>query len=82
MSRIIKPLSSEASVTTADTVSNAQLVRIHASGGASIVTVRDAESNILGTFTVPSTAVEYVAKEPTHTIACSVACLCTSVAFQ
>jgi len=80
MSRIVKPLSVEASVTAANTVSSATVVRAYAASAA-VVAVKDSEGTTIGSFTMPAATVDYIKKAPTDTIEANVAILCTSVAY-
>lgn len=77
---IVKPLSSELSFTTANTVNDAYLVRVYAAAN-SIVTIANGEGTI-GTFTMPGGSVEFVEKNKTDTIAGSTTLLCTPVSYK
>ena len=81
MPSIIKPLSNEISVSTANTVSGAVVVRTYASAN-SLVTVADANTDVKGQFTIPVGTVEYIEKTPTDTVSANVAVFCTSVAYK
>lgn len=81
MPSIVKPLSTEVSVTTANTVSGATLVRAYAATEA-VVTIADDQAAVRGTFTVPAGRVEYIEKFATDTIASTAALLCTSIAYN
>lgn len=61
----------------------ASLVRVYATAN-STVTVAAANTDIIGSFTIPAGFVEIVAKDPTDTIVCSPisTLLCTSVAYR
>jgi hypothetical protein len=77
---IIKPLGQIISVTSANTVANTSLVRIHASN---TITVTIASSgNTIGSFSMPANSVEIVEKSPLDTIACSESANCTPVAYK
>ena len=81
MPSIIKPLSNEILVTTANTVSSAVVVRAYASVNT-VLTVSEADTTVKGQFTIPAGTVEYVEKSPTDTISADVAVRCTSVAYM
>lgn len=77
---IIKPLGELIVVTSANSVANSNLVRIHSS---SVTTVTVANtSNTTGSFSMPANTVEIVEKAALDTIACSAAANCTPVAFK
>ena len=78
---IIKPLGTLIAVTSANTVANSNLVRIHTTS-ATTVTVADADANVLGTISIPANYVEIIEKKATDTIACSAAANCTPVAYK
>jgi hypothetical protein len=77
---IIKPLGEIVVVTTANSVANSNLVRIH-STSATTVTVANSTATT-GSFSMPANTVEIVEKGATDTIACSAAANCTPVAFK
>lgn len=82
MTRIIKPLDMEISVTTDDDINNARLVRIFASS-LSVVTVTDPTANtVIGSFTMPANSVEYLEKDRTHTISSTAAIKCAPVSYK
>jgi hypothetical protein len=76
---ILIPLSTEATVTTATVVGvtanstiGAKLLRVYNStAGDLLVTIKNAATTTLGTFTIKAGAVEYVSKMPTDTIGIS-----------
>lgn len=77
---IIKPLGELIAVTSANTVANSNLVRIHTS---TAITVTIASSgNTVGSFSMPANTVEIVEKAALDTIACSASANCTPVAFK
>jgi hypothetical protein len=78
---IIKPLGQIIAVTSANSVANTSLVRIHASS-ATTVTVANSTGTTLGSFSMPANSVEVVEKAPLDTIACSAAANCTPVAYK
>lgn len=78
---IIKPLGEIVAVTTANSVANSNLVRIHTTS-ATTVTVANSTGSTLGSFSMPANTVEIVEKAATDTIACSASANCTPVAFK
>lgn len=75
---IIKVKGNAVNVTTANTVSDANLVRIHATNAATITVAGD----INGSFNMTANQVEIVEKNPTDTIAATAAVSCTPVAYR
>lgn len=79
---IVKPLGSEVAVsTTPSTISDALLVRIYAAS-ASVITIKNASAETVGTFTVGSNSVEHVEKAKTDTVEASVEVKCSPVAYK
>jgi hypothetical protein len=78
---IIKPLGTLISVTSANTVANSNLVRIHTTA-ITTVTVADSEGATKGTISIPANYVEIIEKATSDTIACSTAANCTPVAYK
>ena len=81
MPSIVKLKGSETSVTSATDLSGAKLVRVYAVN-TSVVTLADASSNVIGSFTIPAGRVEYVEKASDDLISANVAVLCTSVSYN
>jgi hypothetical protein len=77
---IIKPLGQIVAVTTANSVANSNLVRIHTSTAITVTLANTAGT--IGTFSMPANSVEIVEKAATDTIACSASANCTPVAFK
>lgn len=77
---ILRVLGSAVSVTTANTVTDANLVRVHATNAATITVANT--SGAIGTFDITANAVEILEKEHTDTIAATAAVSCTPVAFR
>lgn len=77
----LKLVGSQVSVTTANTVANANLVRAYAAANT-LVTISDANSTVIGTMTMPGGFVETIAKNFTDTITANVALLCTPLAWR
>lgn len=70
MSRIVKPLSTEIQLgTTANTVSEASMVRLVNTGTSDrVITKKDSGGTSLGTFTILSKNVEFVSKKTDETL--------------
>ena len=79
MAETVKLISSEMSLTTANTIGGASLVRIYATANA-VITLANTGGTI-GTCTLPGGTIEYFMKQPADTLAANVAVLATSVAF-
>lgn len=81
---ILKLKGSAVAVTTANTVSNAKLVRIHATNAATITVtnVDDSGNTVAGTFNMSIGQVEYLEKDPEDTIAASAAVSCTPISYR
>lgn len=77
---IVKPLALEASITTANTVSDARLIRAYAAA-ASVVTIANTEGAV-GSFTMPAGSVTFIEKEPLNTVSGTTAILCTPVSYK
>jgi hypothetical protein len=78
--RVLKPLKEQISFTTANTVYDSTLVRIHAPA-SSVVTIAEGITTI-ASFTIPAAGVEYVEKTKTATLAGSTTLNCTPVAYK
>lgn len=78
---IIKPIGTELSVTTANNVAGARLIRVHAAAN-SIITIANTEGATIGSFTAPAGSVTIVEKEPLNTIAGTTALLCTPISYK
>jgi hypothetical protein len=79
---IIKPLGEEVSVTTADDIDGAKLVRVYAAA-VSKVTIASPEANtVIGSFTVPAGSTTIVEKNKDDTIAGTTTLLCTPVSYK
>ena len=79
---IIKPIGEEVSVTTADDIDGARLVRVYAAS-TSKITISSVEANtVVGSFTVPSESVTIVEKNSADTVAGSTVLLCTPVSYK
>ena len=75
---IIKVKGNAINVTTANTVSEASIVRIFATNAATITLAGET----VGTFNMAPNSVEIVEKQPSDTIAASAAVSCTPVSFR
>ena len=79
---IIKPIGEEISVTTADDLDGARLIRVYAAG-VSKITIEDPEANtVIGSFTVPAASVTIVEKNKTDTIEGTTTLLCTPISYK
>ena len=82
MSKILKPLNLEISVTTANTVYDSLLVRAYAAS-KTLVTISDAVSaNTIATFTMPAESIELIEKDRLNTISANAAILCTPISYK
>jgi hypothetical protein len=82
MSRIIKPLGVEETITTEDDINLSRLVRIYAAN-ISVVTIGDPVANTtIGSFTMPAGSVSFVEKDRSHTISGSTALRCTPISYK
>jgi hypothetical protein len=75
---IIKPQAALASISTANTVSDAGLVYLYAPS-TSVITIAGV---VNGSFTIPAGETRIVEKEPTDTIAASAAVEATPIAYK
>jgi hypothetical protein len=78
---IIKPTANLIAVTTASSVANSTLVRIHTTT-ATTVTINTSAGAYVGSFSMPANFVEIVEKAATDTITCSASSNCTPVAYK
>lgn len=76
----IKVAGAQVSVTTANTVTNANLVRAYAAG-STLVTIANTGGTI-GTFTMGAGTAEIIVKDYADTIAANAALLCTPIAWR
>lgn len=79
---IIKPIGEEISVTSANTVGGAKLVRVYANGVSKITITDPDTSTVVGSFTVSAGSTTIVEKAGTHTIAGTTALLCAPVSYK
>jgi hypothetical protein len=77
----LKLVGQQISVTTANTVSNANIVRAYAAANT-LVTITAANTTVLGTMTMPGGMVEIIAKNFDDTITANAALLCTPLAWR
>ena len=80
MADYIKVKGTEISVTTANTVGGATLVRVYAPSGA-VLTFANT-SGTIGTYTMITDAEQFFIKESTDTIAASFAVKCVAIAYK
>ena len=79
---LVKILSTEASLTTADNISSAVVVRIlNDSGNPALITRADDEANTIGTITCPNGAIMFIEKASTDTLASDQSVKATSIAY-
>jgi hypothetical protein len=79
---IIKPLGEELTVTTADDIDGARLVRVYAAV-ISKVTIESPEANtVIGSFTIPAGSTTIVEKNRDDTISGTTTLLCTPVSYK
>lgn len=78
MPSIIKPLGTAVSVTTANTVSGATLVRCYAAAAATVTV----SGSVNGSFLMGPGRVDFIEKASTDTIAANSALSCTPVAYK
>lgn len=78
---VVKLSKPEITVTTANTVYNAVLVRAYAAALA-VVTVKDSEGNVRGSVTMPAGEIDIFEKLATDTIEATSALKCTPVAYK
>lgn len=81
MAEMVKIIASEIALTTANTVSNASVVRINNNSGGAVLITR-ANSGTLGTVTLASGEVIYLQKSPSDTLASNTAVRAVSVSFN
>lgn len=82
MAEIVKPVSSEIALSTANTVSNAAVVRVFNNTGGPALITRASEGTTVGTITIASGEVIYLQKASTETLASNVTVRAVSVAFN
>ena len=79
---IIKLLTEEISLSTANTVSDARVVRIFNSTAGLVLLTRTSEANVVyGSCTLPANTIHFVEKNPTDTLTANAAVLATSIAY-
>ena len=78
---IIKPVGEEVSVTAADNLDQARLIRVYAAS-ASKITIKTEADETTGSFTVPAGSATIVEKNPTDTIEGTTALFCTPVSYK
>lgn len=80
-SEVVKPKALEMTLTTANTVNNAVLVRIYAASTA-VITVADSTGANTGSFTVPGGEIALVEKQALGTVASDVSVKAVSVSYK
>lgn len=79
---LIKVLAAETTLTSATNVSTATVVRVINTSTAAVVTRKDVDGNIIGSFTMAANEVAYVEKEPTDTLEGGAAFKAVKVAYS
>ena len=80
---ILKLAGPEISVTTANTINGAVLFRVYTpTGSDALITIRDAQNNVIGSMTQPAGFVEVMEKRPTDSVGANTAIKCTPVAYK
>ena len=82
MSRILKLQSSEIALTTANTVSEAKLVRIYNDQSSPVLITHSDTSGTVGTFTIASKGIEIVEKDYTDNLAANAEVLAVGIGFR
>lgn len=81
MSRTIKVISSEVDLGTANTLSDAGLVRVYNNTAGDVLITRASVGGTIGTVTLQANTVEYMVKAPSETLAANATVRAVSVAF-
>lgn len=81
MAEPIKIIGTEFSLTTANTVDSATLVRVHNNSGGVVLITRKSGATTLGTASMPNGSVEHFAKASDETLTANAAVLATSIAY-
>jgi ClpP class serine protease len=81
MSTIVKPIAMQQSLDTANTVSNAAVVRVHNNTAGVVLITRSSGGVAVGSITLLANSVEHIQKDPAETLTANAAVLATSVAF-
>lgn len=82
MAEMVKLISSEIALSTANTVSNASVVRVFNNTGGQALITRASEGAAVGTITLASGEVIYLQKASTETLASNAAVRAVSVAYN
>lgn len=82
MAEMVKILSTEISLSTANNVSRASVVRLFNNTNGSALITRAAGNTVIGSATLGPGAVEYHQKQPTDTLASDVAIRAVSVSYN
>jgi hypothetical protein len=79
---LIKPISTEISLSTANTVSDARVVRVfNNTGGTVLITRTSAAAIVIGTCSLQANSVHFIEKNPSDTLTAAAAVLATSIAY-
>jgi hypothetical protein len=80
---VLKLVGPEVTVTTANNIGGAVLFRVFTPGGSdALITIRDAQNNVIGSMSQPAGFVEIMEKRATDTVGASTAIKCTPVAYK
>jgi len=79
--RLIQVLGTEISLTTANTVDGAHVVRLHTGGSDTLATIKDSNAVTIGTITLKAGDITFIKKRATDTIATAAATKAVSVGF-
>lgn len=82
MAEMVKILGTEIALSTANTVGNASVVRIHNNTAGAVLITRANGGGTIGTLTLSAGATEYLQKAPTETFASNAAVRAVSIAIN
>jgi hypothetical protein len=82
MAEPIKIIGEEFSLSTANTVGLATLVRVHNNSGGVVLITRKAGATTLGSASMPNGSVEHFAKASDETLTANAAVLACSIAYS
>lgn len=78
---ILKLKGEQLNFSTANTVNDSVLVRLHASA-STLITITDSEDDVVGSFTMPANTVDFIEKSASDTITANVAIDATPVSYR
>jgi hypothetical protein len=82
MAEMVKVLSTEIALSTANTVSNASVVRMYNNTAGAVLITRANGGGTIGTITLAAGATEYLQKAPTETFASNTAIRAAAVGIN